>query len=125
VIFPNLLHAIGLIEFVINKASEYEDTFNWGLYYQLGISEEDLKEYFGEHAVRRYKKFTKLTIDDYEYSFEVLTEFLKEMEKGRYAEKLRDLSFTVDGYCKLNDINYEETQRKIARRYEVAYQSFL
>jgi hypothetical protein len=126
-IFPNLLNIIGIIDFVIGQASSYYNFFWDCQLYQIGgLSEEKIRESFGEYAAEKYSlcRFKKLKIVDYEESFDTITCFLKKMQEWRYAEKLRDLSLTINGYCKLKNKKYSEIQNQIAKRYEIAYQSF-
>jgi hypothetical protein len=138
-IFSNLLNGIGILEYVIRMAKDYEEMFSCAQYYhskyypeqysQFSESEaqndkDSIKNFYGEGAVKKYERYTKLTINDYEYSFKYIKLLIEEIKNARYAEKLRDLSFAISGYCNLKSENYADIEAQIAKRYEIAYQSF-
>ena len=127
VIFPNLLSAIGIIESVMRLGESSTEDFLYNLNFCGFSSSEQVSETYGEKAAKRFKKEVELTEDDYENAFESVTELLENIEKGRFSEKLRESAWAIKGYCKLkaeSPEKYAETEAKIAKRYEVAYESY-
>jgi hypothetical protein len=119
VILPNILNAIGIIESVVNIAKEKEDDFAYYHYYCWVDSPEIVRKCWGEHAVKRYKKNPKISIEDYESAFECVTELLEIIEKGEFSPKLRESSWAMIGYCKLkaeSPEKFEEIQAEIANK---------
>jgi hypothetical protein len=140
VIYPILLKAIGIVETVRVIVDEYEYGYQEQLYFSNCSNEEEVKQWFqyvgnkrtdltGHYfslpdTIARFNKKQKLTIKDYEKAFDFITGLIKKIKERRYSAALRESVFAIRGYCKLKDINYSETQIKIAKRHEIAYQSF-
>jgi hypothetical protein len=127
VIFTNLLKSLGIIESLSSLVKDTEEDFWFQLYFSCYQTEEEVKEVYGEAAVgfvERFKKNPGLIVDDYEDAFSCITDFLETIEKKQFSEAIREASWAITGYCKFNDKNYSETQRKIAERYEKAYRSY-
>ncbi|GAF69797.1 unnamed protein product, partial [marine sediment metagenome] len=126
VIFPNLLNAIGIIESVMHLGESSQEDFLYYQYYCVFSSPEEVSEIYGEKAAKRFNKEVELTEDDYESAFECITELLEKLEKDRYSEKLRESAWAIKGYCKLKvgSKKYAETEAQIAKRHEIAYQSY-
>lgn len=119
-IFPNILIAIGISESVQNAAKDTEEAFLERLYYHgVGFTEENIKEFYGETAVERYKKCTKLTENDYLEAFVHITELLELMEKNQYSQRLRESAWAIKGYCKLkaeSPERYAEIEAEITKK---------
>jgi hypothetical protein len=118
IIFPNLLNAIGIIESVMSEAKPFENSFYYYQYYSVVSTPEEAREWFGEEAVKRYKKNPKLTEDDYENAFNCITELLEIIEKNQFSAKLRESAWAIKGYCKLNAESpekYAEIEAEIAK----------
>lgn len=115
-VFQNLLNAIGIIDNVIEIAKEAEDSFFYYQYYPICSTQEEARQWFGNHAAKRFDKERELTIEDYETAFECITELLETIEKRRFAEKLRDSSYAIKAYCKLKvgSEKYAEIEADIA-----------
>lgn len=114
VIFPNLLKAIGIIEYVMRLGESSSEEFEYDICYSAFSSSEQVSETHGEEAAKRFKKEVELTEDDYENAFESITELLEKIEKGRFSEKLRGSALAIKGYCKLKvgSKKYAETEDK-------------
>jgi hypothetical protein len=129
-IYPNLLKVIAIIEQVVGIAKTYEFSYWYQLYFCCCTTADEAKEWFGgddnqkRMAADRFKRNPKLTISNYENAFDYITGLFKELEKRRFSAALRESLWVIEGYCKLNDKNYDKTQSKIAERYEIAYLSF-
>ncbi len=118
VIFPNLLNAIGIIEFVMLLGESLQGDFYYCLHYCVASTPEEADEWFGKGSAKSYKKESELTIDDYEKAFDCVTEFLETIEKGQCSAKLRESAWAISGFCKLktDPEKYEEIKTKIAKR---------
>jgi hypothetical protein len=140
VIYPIFLKAIGIVETVRVIVDEYEYGYQEQLYFSNCSNEEEVKQWFQDvgnkrtdltghyfslpDTIARFNKKPKLTIKDYEKAFDFITGLIKKIKERGYSAALRESVFAIRGYCKLKDINYSETQIKIAKRHEMAYQSF-
>jgi len=114
VIFPNILNAIGILEYVNCLVKSFTDNFWHYLYYCAFFSSEEVSEVYGKIAAKRFNKEVELTEDDYEKAFECFTEFLEIIENGQFSEKLRDCVWAIKGYCELKagSKKYAETEAK-------------
>jgi hypothetical protein len=130
-IYPILLKAVGIVETVRVIAEMYEYLFWEQLFFCCCSNVEEVKEWFGNKrtdltghyfstpdAVARFNKNPKLKISNYENAFAYLTSLFKEVEKRQLSAELRESIFALRGYCKFNDKDYSETQRKITERLE-------
>jgi len=128
VIYPNLLNIIGIIEIDIAIAKGYEFMFWYSLYFSCFSTAEEAEEYFcrpnDNLIASRFKNNPKLTMRDYEIAFGDITECFEELIKRQLLVALKNSLLAIRGYCELNGKNYNETQRKIAERYEKAYRSY-
>jgi hypothetical protein len=132
VIFPNLLESLSIFESILDMFENTNYEFWHSLYFSCCQTADEVKEIFCENkngvfstnTLKRFKKNPKLTISDYETAFFHINEFIKDFKKKQFSEAIRKTSWIISGYCKFNNKNYSETQRKIAERYEKAYQSY-
>lgn len=134
VIFPNLLSAIGIIEYVITEAKDIEDSFYYSLHYIPFLptkpTPEDINRIiedfgpFSSTAANKLKNKLKeeqgriLTVKDYEKAFDCITVLLENIEKKQFSQKLRESAWAIKGYCKLEvgSEKYAEIEEQIKKQ---------
>jgi len=126
VIFPDILRAIGIIEFVACLVEECLDSFWFDTHYFIADSPEEAEKHFAG-AAKRWKREAELTEGDYEKAFEGITEFFRTMEKRQFSQRLRESAWTIEGYCKLKagSEKYSQMETEIEKRYDQAYRSYI
>lgn len=103
-IFNDVIEIVSIVEVCLKITNEHLESYDLGLCYYFFEGElEELKRHCGKNAMKFFKKYDDLTVENFEAAFETITDLMHFFDAGKFGIKLMELSSKLETFCKLTD----------------------
>lgn len=110
-IFNDVIEIISIVEVCLKTTNEYLENYTHRLCYCFFEGEpEELKRHYGKNAMKFFKKYDDLTVENFEAAFETITDLMHFFDTGKFGIKLMELSSKLETFCKLKNGCPDETK---------------
>jgi len=113
-VLNNVVQVISIFEMLLEKLNDTFDEFAAKLCYSWYAGHlEELEHDHGKQAIKYFKKHDELTIEDYEFAFGYITDFMRYVNERKFSFRLEELASRLNVFCKMKTVDSEKEEPKI------------